>query len=52
MKAKNKIDKQKSPWLTKCILKSIRTKNQLYKKFLSNPSKKNENKYKKYIKIN
>ena len=48
MKAKNKIDKQKSPWLTKCILKSIRTKNQLYKKFLSYPSKKNENKYKKY----
>ena len=47
-KIKGDIDKNRSPWMTKCILNSVAKKNRLYKKFLSKPSKTNENKYKKY----
>ena len=42
-----KINKTKSPWMTDCILKSVRKKKQ-YKLFLMNPSSKNEPKYKNY----
>jgi hypothetical protein len=34
--------------MTKCVLKSIKKKNKLYKKYLSDSSKINENVYKKY----
>ena len=37
-----KIDKEKSPWMTNCILKSVRNKNKLYKRFLTKPSITNE----------
>ena len=36
------------PWLSKGILKSIRSKNKLYKKYLKNPSTDNETAYKTY----
>ena len=36
------------PWLSSGILKSIRKKNKLYKKFLSFPTPSNEDRYKKY----
>ena len=42
------INKHRSPWMTKCVLKSIKKKNKLYKKYLSDSSKINENAYKKY----
>ena len=45
---KGDIDKNRSPWMTKCISNSVTKKNGLSKKFLSKPSKKNENEYKKY----
>jgi hypothetical protein len=45
------INKHKSPWITNCILKSVRTKNRLYKTYLINPTDKNEQVYKN-IKIN
>ena len=45
---KNSIDKSKSPCMTKSVLKSVRTKNKLYKAYLLNNSKKNQNLYKKY----
>jgi hypothetical protein len=47
-KVKTKIDKRKSPWMTKSIAKSVRTKNKLYKKFLCHPTTYNEQKYKQY----
>ena len=47
-KVKMKIDKNKSPWMTKCISKSTKRKHKLYKKYLQDPSVKNENKYKRY----
>ena len=34
--------------MTKCIIKSVRKKNKLYKQFLLHPNKRNENIYKKY----
>ena len=34
--------------MTKSVLKSVRTKNKLYKAYLLNNSKKNQNLYKKY----
>ena len=43
-----KINKTKSPWRTKCILKSVRNKNKLYKTFLMNRNSKNEQLYKNY----
>ena len=45
---KNRIDKNRSPWMTNGLLKSVKRKNKLYKTFLKNPSGKNETKYKKY----
>ena len=47
-KNKTKINKTKSPWMTNCILKSVRNKNKLYKTFLMNRNSKNEQLYKKY----
>jgi hypothetical protein len=47
-KVKMNINKHRSPWMTKCVLKSIKKKNKLYKKYLSDSSKINENVYKKY----
>ena len=35
-----KIDKEKSPWMTNCILKSVRNKNKLYKRFVAKPMRK------------
>jgi len=43
----NKRD-PRSPWITKCILKSINTKNKLYKKYLSSPTSTNLNKFKTF----
>ena len=37
------IDKNKSPWMTNCIAKSVKKKNLLYKKYLNRPTSKNEN---------
>jgi hypothetical protein len=45
---KSKINKTKSPWMTKCILKSVRNKNKLYRAFLMNPNDKDRQKYTKY----
>ena len=45
---KTTIDKNRSPWITKSVLKSVRTKNKLYKAYLINSNKKNQNSYKKY----
>ena len=45
---KSYINKEKSPWMTKCILKSVKKKNKLYKTFLKSPSRKKEKAYKIY----
>ena len=45
---KNYINKEKSPWRTNCILKSVRKKNKLYKTFLKSSNRKNETLYKRY----
>ena len=45
---KRKINKIKSPWMTRCILKSVKNKNKLYKTLLKNPNNKNRQKYTKY----
>jgi hypothetical protein len=45
---KTKINKTKSPWMTRCILKSVKNKNKLYKTLLRNPNNKNRQKYTKY----
>ena len=44
-KAISKIEK---PWITDALLKSIKRKNKLYKRFLSNPNTYNNQKYKTY----
>ena len=43
-----KIDRCKSPCITRSIIKSVRKKNKLYKKFLCHPTTNNEQKYKQY----
>ena len=43
-----KVNKTKRPWMTNCILKSVRNKNKLYKAFLRISTGKNENLYKNY----
>ena len=43
-----KVNKTKSPWMTNCILRSVRNKNKLYKAFLMNRNSKNEQLYKNY----
>ena len=48
IKTKTNIDKGKSPWMTKCIMKSIKNKISLYRKYLLVPNKVNEKLYKKY----
>jgi len=50
LKTKNKrnTDNKKIPWVTKGILKSRKTKNMLYKKFIKNPNERNESIYKTY----
>ena len=49
VKIKDKfVNHTKSPWMTNGIFKSISKKNKLYKKFLKNPTHKNETDYKKY----
>ena len=45
---KRTIDKNRSPWITRCIAKSVKQKNKLYKKYLQYPKGKNEKIYKKY----
>ena len=47
-KSRMKIDRCKSPWITRSIIKSVRKKNKLYKKFLCHPTTNNEHKYKQY----
>ena len=47
-KNKNNAANPKIPWVTKGILKSRKTKNKLYKKFIKNPNEKNESIYKTY----
>ena len=49
-----KISNRKSvrkPWITTSILKSIRAKDKLYKKFISKPTTDNKLKYTKYRNI-
>ena len=50
LKPSRKINKDgnKVPWITKGILKSGKTKNMLYKKFIKNPNERNESTYKIY----
>ena len=38
----------RNPWITRGILRSIKKRNKLYKLYISNPSKQNLDKYKKY----
>jgi len=45
IKCRNQICK---PWITPCILKSIRKKNKLYKDYLNNSNTENVSKYKTY----
>ena len=40
--------RSKMPWISKAILRSIHTRNKLYKIYLNNPTVYNTNKYKKY----
>ena len=48
IKPRSKNPGTKVPWITKGILKSRRTKNVLYKKFMKNPTKRNKTIYKRY----
>jgi hypothetical protein len=45
---KRNIDKTRSPWMTKCIAKSVKQKNKLYKKYLQWPTEKKGKIYKQY----
>ena len=47
-KKKRYTDNKKIPWVTKGILKSRKSKNMLYKKFIKNPNERNESIYKTY----
>ena len=47
-KASRKQRRFKKPWLTKALLKSIKTKNKLYKKYLQVPTVDNSLLYKRY----
>ena len=47
-KVKNNAKKCKKPWITKGLLKCIRKKNNLHKRFVINRSPENEAKYKTY----
>ena len=48
IKPRSKNPEKKVPWITKGILKSRRTKNMLYKKFIKNPTERNKSIYKTY----
>ena len=43
-----KKNRKRHPWITSGILKSIKVKNKLYRRFLRNPSSENNTNYKKY----
>ena len=47
-KINKNINKSKSPWMTNCIAKSVKNKNLLYKKYLTQPTANNEKNYKQY----
>ena len=47
-KSKNKRNKPRNPWITKGLLKSMQTRNRLYKLHLRNPTDTNLNTYKIY----
>ena len=47
-KMSNKRNKPRNPWITKGLLKSIQTRNRLYKSHLHNPTDTNLNTYKIY----
>lgn len=47
-KSKMKVNKNKSPWITNRILKSVQKKHKLYKTFLLNSNDKNRQLYMKY----
>ena len=47
-KATRKQRRFKKPWLTRALLKSIKTKNKLYKKYLQVPTVDNSSLYKRY----
>jgi hypothetical protein len=52
-KVKNNKSIFKKPWLSKGLLKSVRQKNRLYKRYLNSPSVNNNLKYKRFkIKLN
>ena len=42
------LNKTRKPWLSKGLLKSIKRKSKLYKRFLNYPSPANENTYKRF----
>ena len=44
----NKKKDPKSPWITRGLLKSINTKNKLYKEFINNPTQQRTHKFKTY----
>ena len=48
---KERKDKAKRPWITKGILRSINSRNNLYKDYLRNPTSNNSCKYKRYRNI-
>ena len=47
-KHNTKFHNQKTPWITKGILKARKTKNKLYQKFIKNPNQRNELEYKRF----
>lgn len=44
----NSYNKPKTPWISKALLVSVRKKNKLYKKYMTNPTIYRERKYKEY----
>ena len=46
-KSKNKTE-PRFPWISKCLLKSINTKNKLYKRYAQKPSEERLSKFKTY----
>ena len=42
------LPKRKKPWITQCLLNSIKRKNKLYKQYLRYPCKETETRYKQY----
>ena len=48
VKSKQHNSKIRNPWITRCILRSIKTRNKLYKSYISKPSEHSLKKYKQY----